>query len=38
MLDSLWDTLATFSLNAHQTDDMTALAVCHLSTSQQEIA
>ena len=38
MLDSLWDTLATFSFNAHQTDDMTALAVCHLSPSQQETA
>ncbi|HEY5328740.1 MAG TPA: PP2C family protein-serine/threonine phosphatase [Acidobacteriaceae bacterium] len=38
MLDSLWDTLFTFSVNAHQTDDMTALAVCHLPPSQQETA
>jgi sigma-B regulation protein RsbU (phosphoserine phosphatase) len=38
MLDSLWDTLAVFCSNAHQTDDMTALVVCHLSPSQQEIA
>jgi sigma-B regulation protein RsbU (phosphoserine phosphatase) len=38
ILDSLWDSLATFSVHAPQTDDMTALAVCHLSPSQQEIA
>ena len=33
ILDSLWETLASFSLNAPQTDDMTALAVCHLDHS-----
>jgi serine phosphatase RsbU (regulator of sigma subunit) len=38
ILDSLWTSLALFSVNAHQTDDMTALAVCHLSPSQQEFA
>ncbi len=38
ILDSLWASLAQFSVNAHQTDDMTAIAICHLSTSQQEIA
>jgi sigma-B regulation protein RsbU (phosphoserine phosphatase) len=38
ILDDLWETLATFSVNAPQTDDMTAVAVCHLSPSQQEIA
>jgi sigma-B regulation protein RsbU (phosphoserine phosphatase) len=30
ILDLLWETLASFSHNAPQTDDMTALAVCHL--------
>jgi sigma-B regulation protein RsbU (phosphoserine phosphatase) len=38
ILDSLWYKLANFSSDAHQTDDMTAVAVCHLSPSQQEIA
>jgi sigma-B regulation protein RsbU (phosphoserine phosphatase) len=38
ILDSLWDSLAAFSIHAPQTDDMTALAVCHLSPSQQEYA
>ena len=38
ILNTLWDTLASFSINAPQTDDMTALAVCHLSPSQQETA
>jgi serine phosphatase RsbU (regulator of sigma subunit) len=38
ILDTLWDSLAAFSVNAHQTDDMTALAVCHLSPSQLQIA
>ncbi|HTV83650.1 MAG TPA: PP2C family protein-serine/threonine phosphatase [Acidobacteriaceae bacterium] len=37
ILDVLWDTLGSFSLNAPQTDDMTALAICHLDSSQQEI-
>lgn len=30
ILDLLWEALASFSCNAPQTDDMTALAVCHL--------
>ncbi|HET7102274.1 MAG TPA: PP2C family protein-serine/threonine phosphatase [Terriglobia bacterium] len=30
ILKSLWETLASFSLNAPQTDDMTALAIYHL--------
>jgi serine phosphatase RsbU (regulator of sigma subunit) len=38
ILDALWETLASFSLNAPQTDDMTALAICHLDSSQQEFA
>ena len=38
ILECLWVSLAMFSANAHQTDDMTAIAVCHLSPSQQEIA
>jgi sigma-B regulation protein RsbU (phosphoserine phosphatase) len=38
ILDSLWYKLAAFSSDTHQTDDMTALAVCHLSQSQQESA
>ena len=50
ILDALWQALASFSLNAPQTDDMTALAVCHLhpaartesapaaQSSQQEFA
>lgn len=37
ILDVLWDTLGSFSLHAPQTDDMTALAICHLDPSQQEI-
>lgn len=37
-LDHLWDTLATFSANAPQTDDMTALAIYHLDSVQQELA
>jgi serine phosphatase RsbU (regulator of sigma subunit) len=37
ILDNLWETLASYSLNAPQTDDMTAIAVCHL-LPQQEIA
>ena len=38
ILDSLWKTLSSFSSNAPQTDDMTALAICHLDSSQQEFA
>jgi serine phosphatase RsbU (regulator of sigma subunit) len=34
-LDFLWETLNTFSANAPQTDDMTALAICHLDSSPQ---
>ena len=37
ILDRLWETLGAFSLNAPQTDDMTALAICHLDPDQQEI-
>jgi serine phosphatase RsbU (regulator of sigma subunit) len=33
ILDLLWETLTSFSLNAPQTDDMTALAICHLESS-----
>jgi sigma-B regulation protein RsbU (phosphoserine phosphatase) len=36
ILDVLWETLGAFSLHAPQTDDMTALAICHLDSSQQE--
>lgn len=32
ILDSLWQMLESFSSNAPQTDDMTALAVCRLSS------
>jgi serine phosphatase RsbU (regulator of sigma subunit) len=38
ILDTLWETLSIFTNEPHQSDDMTALAVCHLSASQQEIA
>jgi sigma-B regulation protein RsbU (phosphoserine phosphatase) len=37
ILDSLWETLASFSSNAPQTDDMTAIAICHLDSSPQEL-
>ncbi|MGC2639960.1 MAG: PP2C family protein-serine/threonine phosphatase [Acidobacteriaceae bacterium] len=30
VLDLLWETLGTFSFHEAQTDDMTALAICHL--------
>lgn len=33
ILDLLWEALASFSCNAPQTDDMTALAICHLDSS-----
>lgn len=32
ILDSLWQTLGSFSKNAPQTDDMTALAICRLNS------
>jgi sigma-B regulation protein RsbU (phosphoserine phosphatase) len=38
LLDFLWETLQTFSQNAPQRDDMTALVICHLDSSQQECA
>ena len=37
ILESLWETLASFSMNAPQVDDMTALAICHLDPLQQEL-
>ena len=36
ILELLWETLSSFSSNAPQTDDMTALAICHLHSSSQE--
>ena len=36
ILESLWEILASFSMNAPQVDDMTALAICHLDPIQQE--
>jgi serine phosphatase RsbU (regulator of sigma subunit) len=38
ILESLWETLASFSMNAPQVDDMTALVICHLDSLQQELA
>jgi serine phosphatase RsbU (regulator of sigma subunit) len=38
ILDLLWATLASFSSNAPQTDDMTALAICHLDLTPQELS
>jgi serine phosphatase RsbU (regulator of sigma subunit) len=38
ILDHIWETLTAFSLNTPQTDDMTALAICHLDSSQQGFA
>ena len=38
VLDSLWERLRLFSMNAPQRDDMTALVVCHLDSSQPENA
>jgi serine phosphatase RsbU (regulator of sigma subunit) len=35
ILDNLWETLASYSMNAPQTDDMTAVAVCHLLPGQE---
>ncbi len=36
ILDLLWETLGSFSQHTPQTDDMTALAICHLNSSAQE--
>jgi phosphoserine phosphatase RsbU/P len=36
ILDSLWETLGSYSHNCPQVDDMTALAICHLDPFQQE--
>lgn len=38
ILDFLWETLGSFSRNAPQRDDMTALVICHLDSSAQECA
>lgn len=38
VLASLWETLAHFSANAPQVDDMTALAICHLDPTSREFA
>jgi serine phosphatase RsbU (regulator of sigma subunit) len=38
ILESLWETLASFSANAPQVDDMTALAVCHLDSVHRELS
>ncbi len=37
ILESIWETLASFSANAPQNDDMTALAVCHLDVAAREV-
>lgn len=37
ILEHIWETLGAFSLNAPQSDDMTAIALCRLA-SEQEIA
>ena len=34
-LSTLWETLRSYSDNAPQTDDMTALAICHLRPAQE---
>jgi serine phosphatase RsbU (regulator of sigma subunit) len=36
ILDLVWSALAKFASQESQTDDMTALAVCHVAGSQQE--
>jgi serine phosphatase RsbU (regulator of sigma subunit) len=38
ILESLWETLAAFSKNEPQSDDMTALAVCHLDPGHLDAA
>ena len=37
VLDDVWEAIGSFSAHAPQTDDMTALAICHLDSSSQEI-
>ena len=37
VLDDVWEAIGSFSSHAPQTDDMTALAICHLDSSSQEI-
>lgn len=37
ILDDVWEAIGSFSSHAPQTDDMTALAICHLDSSKQEI-
>lgn len=37
MLDDVWEAIGSFSSHAPQADDMTALAICHLDSSKQEI-
>jgi serine phosphatase RsbU (regulator of sigma subunit) len=37
ILDSIWQTLASFSNNAPQTDDMTALAICRHESNRQKL-
>jgi serine phosphatase RsbU (regulator of sigma subunit) len=34
-LTTLWETLSSFSENAPQIDDMTAIAICHLPHAQE---
>jgi serine phosphatase RsbU (regulator of sigma subunit) len=34
-LSTLWETLRSYSDNAPQTDDMTAIAICHLRPAQE---
>jgi serine phosphatase RsbU (regulator of sigma subunit) len=34
-LATLWETLSSYSDNAPQTDDMTAVAICHLAPPQE---
>ena len=34
-LATLWETLRSYSDNAPQTDDMTAIAICHLCPAQE---
>ena len=36
ILDSIWQTLASYSNNAPQTDDMTALVICRQISNQEE--
>lgn len=38
ILDKVWAAIGSFSAHAPQADDMTALAICHLDSSSQEIA